>query len=206
MPDTRMTQHHPLWITESPDNYATLKRPLPESKIDRIYVDDTDNRCDPWDEPTIYDTNKLAFKIQVPNPQKQPEEVPKIPPPLSPILKKSEPSRAVPVTVTSTPINADDIICIEDETLWSRKLGEQTIDSSSPPPPPQTSPASAPTDKTEERTECPSSLPEDLGVIKEFIRHDKDDDYIPLMCAIALKKKERMLFLPVEFNTVKIDA
>ena len=57
----------------------------------------------------------------------------------------------------------------------------------------------------EEKTECPPSLPEDLDVIKECIQHDKDDDYIPLISAIALKKK-RMLFLPVEFNNVKIDA
>ena len=57
-----------------------------------------------------------------------------------------------------------------------------------------------------EITECPSKLPEDLDAIKEFIQHDKNDDYIPLMSAIALKKKKRMLFLPVEFNTVKIDA
>ena len=35
---------------------------------------------------------------------------------------------------------------------------------------------------------CPPSLPEDLDVIKEFIQHDKDDDYIPLISAIALKK------------------
>ena len=56
------------WITESPDNYATLKRPLSESKTDRIYIYDTDFRCDPWDEPTIYDANTLSFKIQVPNP------------------------------------------------------------------------------------------------------------------------------------------
>ena len=57
-----------------------------------------------------------------------------------------------------------------------------------------------------EITGCPSKLPEDLDAIKEFIQHDKDNDYIPLMSAIALKKKKRMLFLPVEFNTVKIDA
>ena len=55
-------------------------------------------------------------------------------------------------------------------------------------------------------TECPSKLPEDLDVIKEFIQHDKYDDYIPLMSAIALKKKKRMLFLPIEFKTVKIDT
>ena len=58
-----------LWITEPPDNYATLKRPLPETKTDRIDVYDTDYRCDPWDEPNIFDTNKLSFRIQVPNPQ-----------------------------------------------------------------------------------------------------------------------------------------
>ena len=75
----------PLGITESPDNYATLKRPLPESKTDRIYIYDTDYRVDPWDEPTIYDTNKLSFDIHFSNPQKEPEEVPKNPPTLSPI-------------------------------------------------------------------------------------------------------------------------
>ena len=124
----------PLWITESPDNYATLKRPLPETKSDRIYVYDQDFRCDPWDEPTIYDTNKLSFKIQVPNPQKPPEEIPIFPPPPSPILKTSETPTTIPVAATSTPINADDIICIEDKTPWSRKSKEHTIDSSSPPP------------------------------------------------------------------------
>ena len=62
------------------------------------------------------------------------------------------------------------------------------------------------TDEDEEITECPPKLPEDLDVIKEFIRHNKDDDYIPLMSAIALRKKKRMLFLSVEFNTGKIDA
>ena len=169
----------PLWITESPDNYATLKRPLPESKTDRIYIYDTDYRCDPWDEPTINDTNKLSFKIQVPNPQKQLEEVPKFSPPLSPILEKSEPAPTVPVTVMPTPINADDIFCIQDKTLWSRKSREQTIDSSSPPPP-QIAPATAVTFNNEEKTECPPSLPEDLNVIKEIIQHDKDDDYFPL--------------------------
>ena len=92
-----------IWkITESPDNYATLKRPLSETKTDRIYVYDTDYRCDPWDEPTIYDTNKFSFKIIVPNPQAQQEETTVFPPPLSPILKKTAPSPTVPATVTST--------------------------------------------------------------------------------------------------------
>ena len=59
----------PEWITESPENYATVKRPLPESKTERVYLYDMDYRCDPWDEPTIYDSNKLSFKVQIPNPQ-----------------------------------------------------------------------------------------------------------------------------------------
>ena len=57
----------PQCITESPDNYATLKRHLPKSKTERIYIYDMDYKCDPWDEPTIYDTDKLSFKIQVSN-------------------------------------------------------------------------------------------------------------------------------------------
>ena len=97
----------PQWITESPDNYATLKRPLPESKTERIYIYDRDFRCDSWDEPTIYDTNKLAFKIQVPNPQAQSTEITNLPSPPSPILKRATPSPTAPVTITSTPIDAE---------------------------------------------------------------------------------------------------
>ena len=62
------------------------------------------------------------------------------------------------------------------------------------------------TAEDEGTTECPPALPEDLDAIKEFIQHDKNDDYIRLTSAIALKKKKIMLVLPVEFNTVKIDA
>ena len=80
----------PEEITESPENYATLKRPLPESKSDRIYVYDTEYRCDPWDERTIYDANTLSFKIQIPNLQNHPETVPEVSSPLSPILKKTK--------------------------------------------------------------------------------------------------------------------
>ena len=194
----------PQWITESPDNYATLKRPLPKSKTERTYIYDVDYRCDPWDNPHIYDHNKLAFKIQIPNPQPQPRETHHFPPPPSPILKNPGPSPTVPVTVTSTPINAEDIICIEDKTLWQQKPEDPTIDSSSPPPT-QTAPATAITRSNDAEIEYPTSLPDDLDVIKEFI-HDKDDDYIPLMSAITLKKRKRMLFLPVDFNSVKIDA
>ena len=66
----------------------------------------------------------------------------------------------------------------------------------------KTAPATALTNDGVEIMECPSKLPEGLDAIKEFIQHD----YISVMSAIALKKKKRMLFLPVEFNTVKIDA
>ena len=196
----------PQWITESPDNYATLKRPLPESKTERIYIYDRDYRCDPWDEPTIYDTNKLSFKIQVSNPQAQSTEIMDLPSPPSPILKRTTPSPTVPATITSTPIDAGNIICIEDKTIWAqqRQTTRENVD------PPVTSPKIAPVttlmNDDVEITECPSKLPEDLDAIKEFIQHDKDDDYIPLMSSIALKKKKRMLFLPVEFNMVKIDA
>ena len=165
-----------------------------------------DYRCDPWDDPTIYDTDKLSFKIQVPNPQAQSTETTKFPSPPSLILKKTTPSPTIPVTITSTPIDAENIICIEDKTIWTRQAKRQRENASSPSSPPQTAPATARTNNLEETTECPLALPEDLDVIKEFIQHDKVDDYIPLMSAIALKKKKRMRFLPVESNSVKIDV
>ena len=61
------------------------------------------------------------------------------------------------------------------------------------PSPPQT--ATEPSEPAnhqdnEKTTEYPQQLPHDLNAIKEFIQHDKDDDYIPLMSAITLKKKE----------------
>ena len=167
---------------------------------------DRDYRCDPWDEPTIYDKNKLPFKIKVPNPQAQAREITYLPSPPSPVLKRTTPSPTVPFTITSTPIDAENIICIEDKAIWSRQAIEQRESTVSPSPPTQTAPATAMTDEDEETTECHSKLLEDLDVIKEFIQHDKYDDYIPLMSAIALEKKKRMIFLPVEFNTVKIDA
>ena len=108
----------PEWITESPDNYAILNRPLIESKTDRIYNYDTDYRCDSWDEPTIYDANTIFFRIQVPNPQKRPETVTEFPSPLSPILKKPELTPTKPVRVASAPIDAENTICNEDKTIW----------------------------------------------------------------------------------------
>ena len=196
----------PQWITESPDNNATLERPLSESKTEPFYIYDRDYRCDPWNEPTIYDTNKLSFKIQGPSPQVQSTEITNPPSPPSPILQRTPPSPTGPVTITSTPIDADNIICIEDKAIWSRQARKQRENTVSPSPPTQTAPATALTAEDEGIAECPSKLPEDLNVIKEFIQLDKNDIYIPLMSTIALKKKKRMLFLPVEFNTVKIDA
>ena len=142
----------PEWITEA------LKRPLLASKTERTYIYDVEYRCDPWIDPTLYGNNKLSFKIQIPNPQTQPNEMPQFPPPPSPILKNSETSQIVPVTVTSTPINANDIICIEDKTLWPQKSGEQTIDSSSPPPP-QTAPATAMTAPTTQKRNAQHHYP-----------------------------------------------
>ena len=151
------------WKTESPDNYATLKRSLPESKTERIYIYDMDYRCYPWDEPTIYDTHKLSFKIQVSNPQAQPEETTKFPSPLSPILKKTAPSPTVPVVITSAPISAENIICIEDKTMSARKVRQQRENASSPSSPPQTS-ASHSNDRQPQK--ILPALPEDLNIIK----------------------------------------
>ena len=180
----------PQWKTESPDNYATLKRPLPESKTERIYIYDRDYRCDPWDEPTIYDTNKLSFKIQVSNPQAQSTEIMDLPSPPSPILKRTTPSPTIPATITSTPIDAENIICIEDETRWAHQEKRKRENADPPVAPPKIAPVTALMNDDVEITECPSKLPEDLDAIKEFIQHDKDDDYIPLMSSIALKKKK----------------
>ena len=196
----------PQWITESPDNYATLKRPLPESKTERIHIYDRDYRCDPWDEPTINDTSKLSSKIQVPNPQAQYTEITNLPSAPSPILKKTTPSLTAPVTITSTPRDAKNIICIEDKTVWAQQEREQRRKADVTASPPKSAPATEMTNEEERIPECPSKLPEDLDVIKEFIQHDKKDDYIPVMSPITLKKKKRMLFLPVEFNTLKSDA
>ena len=192
----------PQWITDSPDNYATLKRPLPESKTERICIYDRDYRCDPWDKPTIYDTNKVSFKIQVSNPQAQFTESTNLPSPLSPILKKTTQSPTVPVTTTSTPIDAKNIICIEDKTKWTQQEKEQRRKADHTVSPPTTAPKLPTQDnhyEDEEVTECPQQLPYDRNIIKKFIQHDKDDDYIPLMSAITLTKKKTMLFIPLDF-------
>ena len=159
----------PQWITESPDNYTTLKRPLPESKTEQVYIYDRVYRCDPWDEPTIYDTNKLSFKIQVSNPQAQSTGITNLPSPPSPILKRTTPCPTVPVTITSTPIDAENIICIEDKTIWAHQERGKRENADHAVTPPKTAPVTALTNDDVEITECPSKLPEDLDAIKEFI-------------------------------------
>ena len=57
---------------------------------------------------------------------------------MSPILKKSDSTPTAPVTVTSTPKDAEDIICIEDKTIWSRQAKQQREDILPLSPPPQT--------------------------------------------------------------------
>ena len=49
------------WIHEPRDTYAALKRLLSETKIRRIYVFDSNYRCDPYDELDIYDTKSLKI-------------------------------------------------------------------------------------------------------------------------------------------------
>ena len=95
---------------------------------------------------------------------------------------------------------------MKDKTIWARQARQQNENATSFSSPPQTTPATAMTENDEGITEYPPALLEDLDVIKEFIQQDKDSDYIPLMSAIALKEKKRMRFLPIDFNTVKIDA
>ena len=58
----------------------------------------------------------------------------------------------------------------------------------------------------EDVAECQQRQPYDLNVIKEFIQHDKHDDYIPLMSAIMLKKRKMMLLIPLCFQEVEINV
>ena len=89
-------------------------------------------------------------------------------------------------------IAAEDIICIEDKTIWSRKSWRQMVDTSSPPPSQTASepPTQRNNHNNEDVTACPQQLRHDLNVIKEFIQHDKNNDYVPLMSAITRKKKK----------------
>ena len=66
------------------------------------------------------------------------------------------------------------------------------VDTAYPVRPSQTTPATEAPDNNEDTTQCPLPLPQDLDVIKEFIHHDKDDDYTPLMPAIAQEKMKAL--------------
>ena len=112
----------------------------PESQTDRIYIYDTDYRCDPWDEPTIYDTKARTFKIQISNPQEKTETTTEFPPPLSTILKKSETIPSEPAAVTFTPIDAENIICFEHKRIWSKQAKQQREIIIPSPSQPQTTP------------------------------------------------------------------
>ena len=106
----------------------------------------------------LYDTISLSFKIHVQNPPKTDEETIKVPQP--PILKKLKFLKPTPVAAASTPINADDITCLGDKTLWTTKTVDNTTDTSSPPPPqtapePPTRPSN---NDNEDVTECPKHL------------------------------------------------
>ena len=115
----------------------------------------------------------------------------------------------MPVTTTSTPIDAENIICIEDKTIWAQQEREQRRKADHTVPSPNTA-SESPTQENhhehEEVTKCPQQLPYDLNIIKKFIQHDRDDDYNPLMSANTLKKKKRMLFILLDFENTRIDA
>ena len=145
----------------------------------------------------------LSFKIHVPNQPKLDDDKIHLPVPPSPILKTTSPTPIVPVAVTSTLINADDIIRREDRTLWSPRPEEQTGDISSPPPPPQTAPNTQILTDNEDTTDCPAPLPQDLDIIKFFIQHEKDNDYIPLMSSITLKKEKKCSSYPLNSTKTK---
>ena len=113
---------------DNEDIYATLKRPMPEYKTDKIYIFDKNFLCNPREEPDIYDINSVSFKMHVQNPPEQVDKMMKLPSSSSPILKKSTPTQVAPVTVTSTSIDAEDIFCIENKTLWSPNSKSRIVD------------------------------------------------------------------------------
>ena len=77
----------PEFLNVSPDKDATLNRPLPESKTDRIYFYDAGYRCNHWDELEIYNSESLSLKIDVQNPP-NPDGIPKLQLLLSTSLKE----------------------------------------------------------------------------------------------------------------------
>ena len=49
-------------------------------------------------------------------------------------------------------------------------------------------------------------FPASLNSIKEFIIHKDNNSYIPLISTIPLKKRRRMLYLPLEFGEITMDG
>ena len=106
---------------------------------------------------------------------------------------------------TSTPNQVREIICLEDVVNTTPTTSVDDFEE------PTIAAAAEPTTNNnqigdDEMMDYPEQIPEDLEPIKEFIQHTGDDDYIPLMSAITLKKKKRMLFLPLDFAKITIDA
>ena len=62
------------------------------------------------------------------------------------------------------------------------------------------------TKKIEQQHPNKIDLPASLDFIKEFIIHQDSDSYIPLTSTIPLKKRRRMLYLPLEFGEITIDG
>ena len=195
----------PQWITQSPDNYATIKRTLPESKTDRIYIYDMDlDAIHGMSRPYTIRTTLLQ------NP--------------SPKLTSS--AQRNNKTSTTSVSNSEKDITVSDSTrhnhVHTKKCGKHHLY--------QRQNDMATTSKTTARKRLYSfntttnranhtndrQHRRNNGMSPSTTRRPRchqrihptyeDDDYIPLMSAIALKKKKGMFFLPVEFNTVKIDA
>ena len=52
----------------------------------------------------------------------------------------------------------------------------------------------------------PEDFPVSLNSIKEYITEKNGDTYIPLHSTVVLKKRQRMLYLPLEFGEITMDG
>ena len=57
-------KEYPEWTKDADDQCMTTKRPPPESNQSRVYVFDKDYKCDPWDNPELYDQSPFIFRDQ----------------------------------------------------------------------------------------------------------------------------------------------
>ena len=134
-----------------------------------------------------------------------PKQYQNSPSPLSPILKRSKPTPTVPVTVTSSPINEENIICIEDKTIWSSQSKTQTLDTPSLPPPPQTAPAAKATG-INEATIPTNSTPRHRRHRRTHPTCQRRRLHPVHVCNRPRIETKLMLLLPIEYSNVKIDA